>query len=55
MKVEVYKCYLIEVVDENNNVVFSEYEFTDRRNALRIGKEEKERLLKKRKLEQEQE
>lgn len=46
MKVEVYKCYLVEVVDENNNVVFSEYEFTDRKNALRIGKEEKERLLK---------
>lgn len=47
MKVEVYKCYLVEVVDENDNVVFFEYHFTDRKDALRIGKEEKERLINK--------
>lgn len=47
MKVEVYKCYLVEVVDENDNVVFSEYHFTDRKDAIRIGQEEKERLINK--------
>lgn len=55
MRVEVYKCYLVEVVDDEKGILFSEYQFTDRKDALRIGKEERERLLKKRKLEQEDE
>ena len=46
MKVEVYKCYLVEVVDDEKGILFSEYQFTDRKNAIRIGQEEKERLIK---------
>ena len=46
IKVEVYKCYLIEVVDDEKGILFSEYHFTDRKDAIRIGQEEKERLIK---------
>lgn len=46
MRVEVYKCYLVEVVDDEKGILFSEYQFTDRKDAIRIGKEEKERLIK---------
>ena len=46
MKVEVYKCYLVEVVDDEKGAIFSEYYFTDRKDAIRIGQEEKERLIK---------
>ena len=53
MKVEVYKCYLVEVVDDTG-VLYSEYHFTDRKDAIRIGKEEKERLIKQLQREQEE-
>lgn len=54
MKVEVYKCYLVEVVDDEGNELYSEYIFTDRKDAIRIGKEEKERLIKQLQREQEE-
>ena len=44
MKVYVYKCYLVEVVDESG-VRYSEYHFTDRKDAIRIGQKEKEKLI----------
>lgn len=53
MKVEVYKCYLIEVVDDEKGILFSEYHFTDRKDAIRIGQEEKAKLIKKMQEEQE--
>ena len=53
MKVEVYKCYLVEVVDDTG-VLYSEYHFTDWKDAIRIGKEEKERLIKQLQREQEE-
>ena len=54
MRVEVYKCYLVEVVDDDGNVVDSQYIFTDRKDAIRQGKEMKEDVLRK-KREQEKE
>lgn len=53
MRVEVYKCYLVEVVDDEKGILFSEYEFTDRKDAIRIGQEEKAKLIKKMQEEQE--
>ena len=47
MKVEVYKCYLVEVVDDDGNVVDSQYIFTDRKDAIRQGKEMKADVLRK--------
>lgn len=47
MRVEVYKCYLVEVVDDEKGILFSEYQFTDRKDAIRIGQEEKAKLIKK--------
>lgn len=54
MKVEVYKCYLIKIVDEEGNELYSEYSFTDRKDAIRQGKEEKKRLIKQLQREQEE-
>lgn len=54
VRVEVYKCYLVEVVDDEKGILFSEYQFTDRKDAIRIGKEEKERLIKQLQREQEE-
>ena len=47
VRVEVYKCYLVEVVDDEKGILFSEYQFTDRKDAIRIGQEEKAKLIKK--------
>lgn len=49
LKVEVYKCYLVEVVDDEGNELYSEYIFTDRKDAIRQGKEMKAELLRKKK------
>lgn len=48
MKVEVYKCYLVEVVDDEKGAIFSEYYFTDRKDAIRQGEKIKEKLMKER-------
>lgn len=48
MKVEVYKCYLVEVVDDEKGAIFSEYYFTDRKDAIKQGKKIKEKLMKER-------
>lgn len=53
MRVEVYKCYLVEVVDEEGNELYSEYIFTDRKDAIRQGKEMKAELMKEMQEEQE--
>ena len=49
MKVEVYKCYLVKVVDDEGNELYSEYIFTDRKDAIRQGKEMKAELLREKK------
>ena len=50
MKVEVCKWYLVEVFDdEKNDPLYSEFHCTNRKNAIRIGQKEKERLMKERK------
>lgn len=46
MKVEVYKCYLVKVVDGDGNEVDSQYIFTDRKDAIRQGKEMKEEVFR---------
>lgn len=53
VRVEVYKCYLVEVVNDEKGILFSEYQFTDRKDAIRIGQEEKAKLIKKMQEEQE--
>lgn len=45
LKVEVYKCYLVEVVGDNG-VLYSEPHFTNYQDAKRIGQQEKERLVR---------
>lgn len=47
MKVEVYKCYLVEVLDDDDKVADSQYIFTDRKDAIKQGEKMKEELLRK--------
>lgn len=49
MKVEVYKCYLVEVLDDDGKVADSQYIFTDRKDAIKQGEKMKDELLRKKK------
>ncbi len=39
MKVQVTKCYLVQVLDDKGNELACRYVFCDKKEALQIGKE----------------
>ena len=46
MKVEITKCYLVQVLDEEGNELACEYVFDDKQGAVKTGRELKRKLNK---------
>lgn len=44
MKVKITKCYLIQILDDNDNEIKSEYVFGSRKDAERDARELKEEI-----------
>ena len=44
MKIEITKCYCIQVLDEEGNELAVQYEFCDKETAKEIGRQMKEEL-----------
>lgn len=42
MKVQITKCYLVQIVDEEGNELKCEYVFGDKEDAKKVGRELKE-------------
>ena len=44
MKVQITKCYLVQVIDEEGNELAYEYVFDDKKGAVETGKELKRQV-----------
>lgn len=43
-KIQITKCYLVQIVDEEGNEIACEYVFADRKQAEKTGKKLKEEM-----------